>query len=116
MMEKHIRIGLLLECYPSALTEHQRNMMSMYYDEDMSLAEIAGQTSVSRQAVHDTIKRAEQILEELESESHMLDDRIKRQKTVEEMLELVTQMRTAGTVSESDMDRLENGLLELKDL
>lgn len=48
--------------YGCLLTEHQCEMIKLYYDCDISLFEIAEQFGVSRQAVRDTIKRAEQLL------------------------------------------------------
>ncbi len=49
--------------YGCLLTEHQSEMIKLYYDYDISLFEIAEQFDISRQAVRDTIKRAEQLLE-----------------------------------------------------
>lgn len=48
--------------YGSLLTEHQSEIIRLYYDCDISLFEIAEQFGVSRQAIRDTIKRAEQLL------------------------------------------------------
>ncbi|HRF37016.1 MAG TPA: sigma factor-like helix-turn-helix DNA-binding protein, partial [Clostridia bacterium] len=48
--------------YGCLLTEHQCEMIRLYYDCDISLFEIAEQFGISRQAVRDTIKRAEQLL------------------------------------------------------
>ncbi len=53
--------------YGTLLTKHQCEMIKLYYDCDISLFEIAEQYNVSRQAVRDTIKRAENLLVEYES-------------------------------------------------
>ena len=47
-MEKHVRIGWLLDFYGGLLTGRQRQMLTSYYDEDLSLAEIAQEQGVSR--------------------------------------------------------------------
>lgn len=57
--------------YGCLLTEHQCEMIRLYYDCDISLFEIAEQFGVSRQAVRDTIKRAENALVEYEEKLHL---------------------------------------------
>lgn len=66
MIDKFSEKALLLDFYGSLLTEKQRLIMSRHYEEDMSLGEISEEFGVTRQAVHDIIKRSEKILEEYE--------------------------------------------------
>ena len=61
-MEKFAQIGMLLEIYGGLLTHRQRDVMDLYYNYDLSLSEIAEQFDISRQGVHDLIKRSAQIL------------------------------------------------------
>lgn len=61
-MLKHIEMGLLNDYYGGLLTDYQQKVVRGYYDNDMSLNEIAQELSVSRQAVFDTLKRAEEKL------------------------------------------------------
>ena len=65
-MAKNLEIAYLLDFYGDMLTEKQRNAIDLYYNDDLSLAEIAQAADISRQGVRDNIKRAEQILTELE--------------------------------------------------
>jgi len=65
---KNLRYVLLLDCYGSLLTQRQRELLEGYYDEDLSLSELAEPLGISRQAVHDSIRRGERQLEEYESE------------------------------------------------
>ena len=58
-MEKFTHIGMLFEIYGGLLTDRQRDVMDLYYNYDLSLAEIAEQLSISRQGVHDLIRRSE---------------------------------------------------------
>lgn len=60
-------MSLLLDRYGELLTERQRDLMHRYYEEDLSLGEVAGQVGVSRQAVFDAVKHGEASLEKYES-------------------------------------------------
>ena len=64
--EDRIRFGSLYEIYGALLTEKQRQCLELYFCEDLSLAEIAEEMQVSRQAIHDLLKRVEQMLEHYE--------------------------------------------------
>ena len=61
-----IRFGSLYEIYGSLLTKKQQQCLELYFCEDYSLAEIAEELNVSRQAIHDLLKRVEQTLEHYE--------------------------------------------------
>lgn len=65
--QKDINTSLLIDLYGSLLTEKQRSMLSLYFDFDYSLSEIAENTGISRQAVLDNIKHGESKLKELEA-------------------------------------------------
>ena len=66
MLEKTLKLGKLLDLYGGMLTDKQREAMDMYYNCDMSLAEVGEELSVSRQGVRDTLIRATNTLLELE--------------------------------------------------
>ena len=78
-MEKKVLLSWLLSFYGSMLTENQREMARLHWEEDLSLTEIAAQFSVTRQSVHDTVGRTERQLEALEEKLGLL----KRFKAVE---------------------------------
>ena len=65
-MAKDLRMILLLDCYGAFLTPRQQEMMTHYYSEDLSLGEIAVLTGTTRQAVRDSVKRSEQVLNSME--------------------------------------------------
>ncbi len=65
-MPKNLQMSLLLDFYGPALTEKQCDVLSLYYNEDLSLAEIAEDSGITRQGVRDSIKRGEAIMLELE--------------------------------------------------
>lgn len=62
-VEKVAHLGLLLAFYSELLTPKQKILMQRYYDEDLSLGEIADEMAISRQAVYDHLKRAVAVLE-----------------------------------------------------
>ncbi len=59
MFEKNLEIGLLLDVYGDVLPERRRDIMDLYYNDDLSLAEIADEVGVTRQAVRECIKKTE---------------------------------------------------------
>lgn len=77
-LERTLLMNQLFAYYGNLLTEKQKEMLSLYYEEDYSLAEIAEHYQISRQGVFDNIKRAEQALENYESQLHLLHLRNRR--------------------------------------
>jgi len=80
-------ITLLYDFYGPLLTNRQQELMQAYYLEDLSLAEIAGEDGVSRQAVHDLIKRAEAALQEYEEKLGFLREYQQRQEHLAQLEE-----------------------------
>ncbi|MGL4761432.1 MAG: putative DNA-binding protein [Sarcina sp.] len=72
-MEDRFEISMLLDYYSSLLTEKQLNIMNLYYNEDLSLAEIADLNKTSRQATFDLIKRCSKQLSAYEEKLKLLD-------------------------------------------
>ena len=58
MFEKSLQIGYLLDFYGEMLNERRRTVLDMYYNEDMSLSEIAEALGITRQGARDLIKKA----------------------------------------------------------
>ena len=67
MKNQTYRMTMLFDFYGELLTERQKEFYELYYDEDLSLSEIAENYGISRQGVRDAIKRAENQLFEMES-------------------------------------------------
>ena len=66
-MANNVEITILLDFYGDMLTAKQRDFINLYYNDDLSLAEIAENEGITRQGVRDAIKRAEGQLYEMES-------------------------------------------------
>ena len=71
MADKNLGISVLLDHYGAMLTDKQRDVIDLYYNQDLSLAEIAEHEGISRQGVRDNIKRGEAFLLEMEEKLHL---------------------------------------------
>jgi uncharacterized protein len=89
-LAKTTRINFLFDFYQSLLTDKQRLYMQLYYLEDLSLGEIAGEYGVSRQAVYDNVRRTEAMLEDYEMKLNLFSKFQKRAEIVDSLEELVT--------------------------
>ena len=65
-MTKNLTMSMLMDFYGQLLTDKQRDTVDLYYNEDLSLSEIAEEIGISRQGVRDSIKRGERLLNEYE--------------------------------------------------
>ena len=72
MKNQTYRMTMLYDFYGELLTERQKEFFDLYYNEDLSLAEIAENAGISRQGVRDVIVRAEAIMTELEDKTGLL--------------------------------------------
>ncbi len=86
-MEKRdkLYIGLYNDYYGALLTDYQRELVDMYYNQDMSLGEIAEAHSISPQGVSDTLKRAERTLIEAERKLKMVEKSDMLRKILDEI-------------------------------
>lgn len=71
-MEKIVEQGILYDFYGELLTEHQRKLYEEAVYNDMSLSEIAEEYGISRQGVHDLLKRCDSILKGYEAKLHLV--------------------------------------------
>ena len=71
MFEKNLAISDLLDTYSAVLSDRHRELLDYYYNQDLSLAEIAELVGISRQGVRDGIKKAEEELFFLEERLHL---------------------------------------------
>ena len=72
MKNQAYRMAMLFDFYGDLLTERQREFYDLYYNEDLSLAEIAENYGISRQGVRDVIVRAEASMTEIEDKTHII--------------------------------------------
>lgn len=93
-MAKNMEIALLFDFYGDMLTDKQRDVVELYYNDDLSLAEIAENGGITRQGVRDSIKRAESQLLEME-------ERLGLARRFREMREGLDSIRDAAVKSRS---------------
>ena len=72
MKNQAYRMAMLFDFYGDLLTDRQREFYDLYYNEDLSLAEIAENYGISRQGVRDVIVRAEAAMTEIEDKTHLI--------------------------------------------
>ena len=89
MLEKVLRIVMLYDFYGSLLTEKQSLSLEMHYLNDFSLTEIATELGVSRQAVYDILKRAEQIMVDYEEKLKFVERYKREQQTLQHIYGLI---------------------------
>ena len=103
-MAKNLELSYLLDFYGDVLTAKQREVMEQYYNDDLSLAEIAENFGITRQGVRDSIKRGEGILLDLEEKVGFAARYRDIQNKVAEMESLVKDIafRNNSSYSRSD--------------
>ncbi|MBQ4322407.1 MAG: YlxM family DNA-binding protein [Clostridia bacterium] len=85
-------IALLLDFYGNALTERQRQTAELYFQEDLSLAEIADMTGITRQGVRDGLKKAEKALFGLEENLGIAARFLRQRKALEKAKSAATSL------------------------
>lgn len=85
-MEKNVEISILCDLYGKLLTDKQFELLNDYYNNDLSLSEIAENNSITRQAVRDIIKKGEKKLFEYEEKLLFMKRMSNQEKTIEHVL------------------------------
>lgn len=98
-MEKFVEQTLLYDFYGELLTERQQQVYESVVLEDYSLSEVAEDLGISRQGVHDMIKRCNHTLEEYESRLHLVEKFLCIRKQVQKIMELAVGYN-AGEITE----------------
>lgn len=93
MLDEVIELGNLYDFYGSLLNDSQKRVVEMYYIEDLSLTEIAEELSVSKQGVHDSLKRAERNLREWENKLHLIEKFAKRDEKLKDIYVLLERLK-----------------------
>jgi len=89
-MNEILEKTLLYDFYGELLTPHQKDIYEQYILEDLSLSEIATNQGVSRQGIHDLVRRCEKILEGYENKLHLVEKFLSIRSNVSKMEELFT--------------------------
>ena len=85
-MEKKVEVSILCQIYGKLLTDKQYEFIDDYYNNDLSLSEIAENNNITRQAVRDVIKKAESKLFEFEEKLLIMKKMQKQEKQIQEII------------------------------
>lgn len=96
VFEQRMRLGRLFDLYGGLLTDKQRDCLNMYFYDDLSLSEISEELGVSRQAVHDLLKRVEQTLEKYENKLGLLAKNDADKEQLRTVIDLITHDNGTG--------------------
>ena len=96
-MEKNVKISMLCQIYGKLLTEKQLEILTDYYNNDLSLSEIAENNQITRQAVRDIIKKGENKLFELEEKLLFMEKTMKQEKLLQEVLNELSKIEEASS-------------------
>ena len=110
-MEKDYKISLLLDFYGELLSQKQRLAIEGYYNEDCSLAELAQEMGITRQAVRDIIKRTEQSLLQMEEKLGLYSRFEEMQRGLEKIKSL-----SGGIFDLTDNENISSAAAEINDL
>lgn len=101
-VEKIYEVTLLLDFYGQLLTERQYAIMNDYYNNDLSLGEIAENLGISRQGVYDSTRKAKQALAGYEIKLGLVERFTQQEKTIEQVLNKLKQIRKRNPDNDSD--------------
>ena len=105
-MEKHIEVSMLCQIYGKMLTDKQYEFINDYYNNDLSLSEIAENNNITRQAVRDIIKKGENKLFEFEEKLLFMKRMLNQEKQIQLILEQLNK------IQETSSDRKAQKILE----
>ena len=114
-MEKIVKQALYYDFYGELLTEHQKQIYEDVVLNDYSLSEIAQDRGISRQGVHDLIKRCNKILEEYEAKLKLVEKFLHTKKVAKQIDQLLEEYK--GSREEHLLDQIQGLVAEIqKDL
>ena len=117
MVDDITKASLLYDFYGALLTEKQRQVMALYHEENLSLAEIGQEFGISRQAVHDTLKKAEIALEDYEGKLGLIDKLVRTEEAIGRIEEEIDKLK--DTVKDKEalghLDLIKTVIRELED-
>ena len=105
-MDKIYEQTMLFDFYGELLTEHQRRIYEDVVYNDLSLGEIAEEQGISRQGVHDLVKRCEKILQGYENKLHLVEKFARAKETISRIEQLTLDGGTDGIAVNDKLIRI----------
>ena len=109
-LEKNVKVSLLCQIYGKMLTKKQYEVINDYYNNDLSLSEIAENNNITRQAVRDIIKKGENKLFYLEEKLAFMEKTLKQEKQLQQILDELSKIET--TSSDKKIEKILNHVRE----
>lgn len=113
-MEKNVEISVLCQLYGKALTDKQYEVLTDYYNNDLSLSEIAENNNITRQAVRDIIKKGENKLYELEENISLMKKVLNEEKIISKIENELDEITKLTNSNNEVAKRINNIKKELK--
>lgn len=95
-LDNFLKINKLFSVYGKLLTDKQKNIVSQYYQEDFSLSEISENLAISRQAVHDTLKKSEELLLDFENKLSIVSLIEKNTKSFNQIADIIKSLYSSN--------------------
>lgn len=112
-METKVELAYLYDFYGELLNEHQRRIFEEHVLNDLSFGEIASEEDISRQAVHDMVKRCSKKLMDYEKKLHLVEKFLSIKEDVGQIHELAKQFKESHNESIlDDIETISNQILE----
>lgn len=105
-MDNLYKVSLLLDFYGQLLTKRQYEILDLYYNNDYSLGEISEDLEISRQGVHDNLKRGVTLLNKYEKKMMLLNKHLKQKKNIETLLKLIDDIDTDDNMSDDSKKKM----------
>lgn len=112
-MEKIVEQGLLYDFYGELLTEHQKNIYEDFVYHNLSFSEIATEYDISRQGVHDLMKRCDHLLQSYEDKLHLIDRFLKIRGKISEIQQLSERQDLGREELKQGVKKLADDILEV---
>ena len=109
-MEKNIRISILCDIYGSLLTDKQKDVLDLYYNDNLSLSEISEEINITRQAVRDSIVKAEKKLYSFEENLGLMGKMKKQKEIIADLNEIQTEVNSSIKI------KIDNIIQKINDL
>lgn len=106
MMDKRLKQTLLYDFYGELLTDKQKQICERYFLEDLSLGEISEELQISRQGVHDAVKRSEKQLNHYEDNLKLVERFIMHKKKVKNIIDIVDSLKDNRSYEETMLEQL----------